>query len=176
MHCGYRGGNLVQVPLSERDNRHTHIRAHTHLTWFTVLSYNPICGGRVSLMTWQPRRLLYLLSGNPTSHLLSSRTHGWVLFVSRHPSLEVNCSSGQTLESFFPMANVREANYRQRASLPIMLCSGFVWNKLESHYDKRCVVIRFNGCIIAAVCVCVCVCVCARWWCINHAVIRSELE
>lgn len=31
-----------------------HQHTHTHSTWFTVQSYNPICRGKVSLMTWQP--------------------------------------------------------------------------------------------------------------------------
>lgn len=105
-------------------------------------------------MTWQPGGFLYLLSGNPGSHLLSAWAketldHDY-LYQENHP-LEVDYSEGQTLESF---PRRREANCCQRASLPVMPCSGVVWNKLESHYDKRRVVIRFNGCIVTVVCVC----------------------
>lgn len=123
------GPDALWVPGGQFSSRgsvwaDTHTNTHVHLTWCTVLSYNPICRVRVLLMTWQPGGFLYLLSGNPGSHLLSGLAEETLdhdsLCQENHP-LEVDYSDGQTLESL-PWR--REANCRQRASLPIMPCLG----------------------------------------------------
>lgn len=102
------------------------------------------------------QQVLYLLSGNSTSHFSPAESRRrWTATVcclfQKNPSFEVNRLSGQTLK-LFPQR--QEANYYQQVRLPIMHCFWFLWKKLESHYNKRCVVIRFNECIIIAVCAC----------------------
>lgn len=65
-------------------NVHALIYTRAHLTWFTMLSYNPICRERVSLMTWQPDSFFIYYLATKTSHLLSA-DHNYV-FISKHLS------------------------------------------------------------------------------------------
>lgn len=151
MHCGYQGGNLVQVPLSEHAD--THINTHTHLTSFTVLSYNPICRGRVSLMTWQPAGffIYYLATQDHIYSELSRGDTGPQLLVSRCPSSEVNCSEGQTSEKLIV------ASAPVYPSCLALDSCGTNWSLIPTSsalsLESMAALSQWR----------VCVCVCARW-------------
>jgi len=175
MCCGHQGGNLARVAVSEHDthtNTHTptHTHTHTHSKWFTVLTYNPIYWSKVSLKTWQRGPFIYYLA---TRHHIYSP-------LSRAASDLQEVKNSSRGQNHFPRR--RGANRRRppppppnEPRLPIMLCSGSMWEKKPSlRQVVRCHETQWRH--YHCVCVCVCVCVCSRWWCINYAVVRRKLE
>lgn len=118
------------------------------------------------------QRFLYLLSGNPPSHLLSAEARRrWTtavccLFQSIHPltacrDKHLSCSHGDEKLII--------------ANKPVYP-SCFALDSCETNWS----LITTSGALsldsMAALSVYVCVCVCARWRCISHAVIRRKLK